>query len=293
MIWRSIHPACRPLWCRVRRINRTMVGLSVTGLQVNRYERLVRRRTTGRKGPGALRAAEVARGPGRAPARRHRHQSLQRRLVLQHRTDPRRDGAASTKRSKPTSKPSTSTPTTSQALNHLGIDLHPRRPLQDAIKTFERIEQLDATFEPSYCNRIITYSELGDHEKAEEMFYLARLYKEQCPRLLLQHRAAACRRAACTTRRSTAGRRRSTWTTATPMSTSASPRPTGAKASWNGPAALPDRAAPGPRQHRYAARPGRPAAGDGPTSTRPAKNSAGRSSLRPKHPPATTATADG
>lgn len=68
-----------------------------------------------------------------------------------------------------------------QALNHLGIDLHRIGKFDDAIGTFERMEQIDAAFEPAYCHRIITYTELGDHEKAEEMFYLARLYKEHCP----------------------------------------------------------------------------------------------------------------
>ena len=43
------------------------------------------------------------------------------------------------------------------------------------------IENIDPSFEPGYCNRIITYTELNEHEKAEEMFYLARLYKEHCP----------------------------------------------------------------------------------------------------------------
>ena len=42
-------------------------------------------------------------------------------------------------------------------------------------------EQIDASFEPSYCHRILTYTELHNHERAEEMFYLARLYKEHCP----------------------------------------------------------------------------------------------------------------
>src|SRR5205814_6740233 len=68
-----------------------------------------------------------------------------------------------------------------EALNHLGVDLSRVGRFAYAIKTFERIETLDATFEPAYCNRIGAYSELGEHEKAEEMFYLARLYKEQCP----------------------------------------------------------------------------------------------------------------
>ncbi len=68
-----------------------------------------------------------------------------------------------------------------EALNHLGIDLTRVGRFEDAIRNFERIESLDATFEPSYCNRIGAYSEMGEHEKAEEMFYLARLYKDQCP----------------------------------------------------------------------------------------------------------------
>src|SRR5205823_7128453 len=68
-----------------------------------------------------------------------------------------------------------------QAMNHLGVDLHRVGNFDEALGTFERIEQLDASFEPAYCNRIIAHSELGEHDKAEEMFYLARLYKEHCP----------------------------------------------------------------------------------------------------------------
>jgi tetratricopeptide (TPR) repeat protein len=68
-----------------------------------------------------------------------------------------------------------------QALQHLGNDLHQTGQFVAAIRTFEQIESLDATFEPSYCGRILAYSELGQHDKAEEMFYLARLYKEHCP----------------------------------------------------------------------------------------------------------------
>ncbi len=68
-----------------------------------------------------------------------------------------------------------------QAINHLGIDLHRVGNFDEALKTFARIQAIDPSFEPAYCHRILTYSELGDHEKAEEMFYLARLYKEHCP----------------------------------------------------------------------------------------------------------------
>lgn len=68
-----------------------------------------------------------------------------------------------------------------QALSHLGIDLHRVGNFDEALRTFERMETIDPSFEPSYCHRILTYGELGQHERAEEMFYLARLYKEHCP----------------------------------------------------------------------------------------------------------------
>src|SRR5688500_4048500 len=66
-----------------------------------------------------------------------------------------------------------------EALNHLGVDLTRVGRYKEAVATFERIEGIDATFEPSYCNRIGAYAEMGDHDKAEEMFYVARIYKEQ------------------------------------------------------------------------------------------------------------------
>src|SRR6476661_1523284 len=72
-------------------------------------------------------------------------------------------------------------PNDTQSLNHLAVDLHQTGRYEEALQTFTRIETLDPTFEPAYCNRILTYTELGDHEKAEEMFYLARLYKDHCP----------------------------------------------------------------------------------------------------------------
>ena len=66
-------------------------------------------------------------------------------------------------------------------LNHLGVSLHHQGRHTDAIAVFKRAEDIDAAFEPSYCNRIRCYAELGDHQAAEEMFYTARLYREQCP----------------------------------------------------------------------------------------------------------------
>ena len=66
-------------------------------------------------------------------------------------------------------------------LYHLGVDLYRIGQIDRSIETFKQIESLDATFEPSYCNRIIAYAQKGEHELAEEMFYTARLYKEHCP----------------------------------------------------------------------------------------------------------------
>lgn len=40
---------------------------------------------------------------------------------------------------------------------------------------------MDPEFEPSYCNRIITYAEMGQHDMAEQMFYLAQQIDEECP----------------------------------------------------------------------------------------------------------------
>jgi len=68
-----------------------------------------------------------------------------------------------------------------QTLNHLGFDLFRTGRLDKAIETFDRIQEIDASFEPAYCNRIIAYAQRGDHDLAEEMFYTARLYKENCP----------------------------------------------------------------------------------------------------------------
>jgi protein O-GlcNAc transferase len=64
---------------------------------------------------------------------------------------------------------------------HLGTDLRRIGNPEEAIRTFEQVEARDPAYEASYCNRILAYAELGDHERAEEMFYLGRLFKEQCP----------------------------------------------------------------------------------------------------------------
>jgi len=50
-----------------------------------------------------------------------------------------------------------------------------------ALECYKKIDDIDRDFEPSYCNRIATYTEMGDHETAELMFYLARQLKPACP----------------------------------------------------------------------------------------------------------------
>jgi tetratricopeptide (TPR) repeat protein len=57
-----------------------------------------------------------------------------------------------------------------EILNCLGVDYTRTAQYDLALATFERIEQLDPLFEPSYCNRIIAYTEMEQHEKAEQMF---------------------------------------------------------------------------------------------------------------------------
>jgi tetratricopeptide (TPR) repeat protein len=68
-----------------------------------------------------------------------------------------------------------------EILTALGHDCNRAGEYDEAIGFFQRVEAIDASFEPGYCNRIVSYSQKGDHDKAEEMFFLARQYKEKCP----------------------------------------------------------------------------------------------------------------
>ena len=72
-----------------------------------------------------------------------------------------------------------------EILNSLAVDYTRVGNYDLAIQTFEHIEGLDASFEPCYCNRIITYTEMGLHEQAEQMFYLAQQINPDLRSLLL------------------------------------------------------------------------------------------------------------
>jgi len=68
-----------------------------------------------------------------------------------------------------------------ETLAALGANHVKSQRFDEAIDFFDRVERIDPAFEPAYCHRIIAYAEKGLHDKAEEMFYLARQYKEECP----------------------------------------------------------------------------------------------------------------
>ncbi len=50
-----------------------------------------------------------------------------------------------------------------------------------ALQVFETIAQKQPDFEPAYCHRVYIYAELGRHDQAEEMFYLAQQIDDECP----------------------------------------------------------------------------------------------------------------
>ena len=66
-------------------------------------------------------------------------------------------------------------------LTALGLDLTRLGKLDEAIELFERIARLDPTNELAFCQRTAIYAYLNEHEKAEEMFYLAQQLKPDCP----------------------------------------------------------------------------------------------------------------
>ncbi len=68
-----------------------------------------------------------------------------------------------------------------EVMNCLGVDYTRTAQYDRALTVFERIEQIDPLFEPAYCNRIITYTEMDQHDKAEQMFYLAQQIHSDCP----------------------------------------------------------------------------------------------------------------
>ena len=68
-----------------------------------------------------------------------------------------------------------------EILSNLGVDSARTGKFDEAITFFKKMEEIDPSLEAAYCHRILAHAEKGEHEQAEEMFYLARQYKEKCP----------------------------------------------------------------------------------------------------------------
>lgn len=50
-----------------------------------------------------------------------------------------------------------------------------------ALSVFDELARILPDYEPAYCHRIAVYTELGRHDQAEEMFYLAQELEPNCP----------------------------------------------------------------------------------------------------------------
>lgn len=68
-----------------------------------------------------------------------------------------------------------------ETLLHLAVDLIRTDRDRRAIEVLERVSKLDPENEPAYCHRILAYARLGEHDHAEEMFYMARQILDECP----------------------------------------------------------------------------------------------------------------
>lgn len=66
-------------------------------------------------------------------------------------------------------------------LHALGNQLLRLSRWRESIDAFARLEALDSNYEPAYTSRILAYSELGDHDRAEQMFYLSQQVHEDSP----------------------------------------------------------------------------------------------------------------
>lgn len=63
----------------------------------------------------------------------------------------------------------------------LGVNLARLGRYARALTVFDDLARQNPDFEPAYCHRIRIYAQLGQHDQAEEMFYLAQQLDDQCP----------------------------------------------------------------------------------------------------------------
>jgi len=63
----------------------------------------------------------------------------------------------------------------------LGVSLMRVGRIARALDIFESLARMYPDWEPAYCHRIAAYTELGRHDQAEQMFYLAQEIDDTCP----------------------------------------------------------------------------------------------------------------
>ncbi len=74
-----------------------------------------------------------------------------------------------------------SEPEDRETLLALGIDLERVGRLSESASLLERLRRFHPNFEPGFCFGILVHAELEQHERAEELFYLAQQLQEDCP----------------------------------------------------------------------------------------------------------------
>ncbi len=75
-----------------------------------------------------------------------------------------------------------------ETLLHLGADLIRIQEPARAIEVLQRANEVSPRCESAYCYRIAAHAQLGEHDEAEVMFYMAQQIDDDCP-LCYQHLA--------------------------------------------------------------------------------------------------------
>jgi tetratricopeptide (TPR) repeat protein len=71
-----------------------------------------------------------------------------------------------------------------EVLVALGVDLTRLGRYAEGIEVLSEAARQSPELEPAFCYRILAYAEMGAHDSAEEMFYLAQQLREDCPHCL-------------------------------------------------------------------------------------------------------------
>ncbi|MAE66040.1 MAG: hypothetical protein CMJ18_17345 [Phycisphaeraceae bacterium] len=67
-----------------------------------------------------------------------------------------------------------------EAMLHLAVDLIRCDQCRKALKVLARVVEQDPDEERAYCHIILAHGRLGEHEAAEQAFYMARLISDEC-----------------------------------------------------------------------------------------------------------------